>query len=59
MRRRQLEDLGYSFDEIEAITDERADREIQERQDQASAEALDRREAQIKEEKEEQTWLSA
>lgn len=59
MRRRQLEDLGYSFDEIEAITDERADREVQERQDQASAEALDRMEAKIKAEKEEQTWLSA
>ena len=59
MRRRQLEGLGYSFDEIEAITDERADREIQERQDQASSEALDRMEAQIKAEKEEQTWLSA
>jgi len=59
MRRRQLEDLGYSFDEIEAITDERADRAIQERQDQASSEALDRMEAQIKAEKEEQTWLSA
>lgn len=59
MRRRQLEDLGYSFDEIEAITDERADRAIQERQDQASAEALDRMEAQIKADKEEQTWQSA
>jgi DNA-binding transcriptional MerR regulator len=59
VRRRQLEDLGYSFDEIEAITDERADRAIQERQDRASAEALDRMEAQSKAEKEEQTWLSA
>lgn len=53
MRRRQLEDLGYSFDEIEAITDERAQIEIREYKDREHERVLQEREDQ---QRKESTW---
>jgi chemotaxis protein MotB len=47
VRRRQLEDLGYSFDEIEAITDERAQIEIREYKDREHERVLQEQMKQI------------